>query len=317
MCLKIIALLLLTICAITAGSCSLHVGAKKKNPRLIVLGIAQDGGIPQAGTKEHEGWNDPAFRRLVVSLAVVDPKTSQRWLIDATPDFRDQLHRLDALFPVDGKPGLDGIFLTHAHMGHYTGLMHLGHEAMGARGVPVHVMPRMGEYLSSNGPWDQLVRYGNIVLDPLEDGKPARLNDRITITPFKVPHRQEYSEVVGFKIDGPARSVLFIPDIDAWEEWDEAGTRIEDAIAAVDVAFLDGTFFSENEIPGRDISSFPHPLITHSMRRLKTLPPNERSKVRFIHFNHTNPAIHAESEARRAIEKSGFGVAEEMEHVDL
>ncbi len=126
-------------------------------PYLVVLGVAQDGGVPQAGTKEHPGWSDPTHSRLATSLALVDPVSQQRWIFDATPDFREQLHRLDVMAPAEGKPGLDGIFLTHAHMGHYTGLMHLGHEAMGAKGVPVYAMPRMREYLRDNGPWSQLV----------------------------------------------------------------------------------------------------------------------------------------------------------------
>jgi pyrroloquinoline quinone biosynthesis protein B len=288
-----------------------------KNPYLVVLGIAQDGGVPQAGTKEHAGWDDPAARRLVACLAVVDPETSQRWLIDATPDFKEQLHRLDKAFPVKGRPGLDGIFLTHAHMGHYTGLMHLGLESMGAKEVLVYAMPRMRAYLSRNGPWDQLVRYKNIALKPLEDGAPVRLNERLTITPFLVPHRQEYSEVVGFLIKGPKRSALFIPDIDKWEDWDRQGMRIESMLAKVNVAYLDGTFYANAEIPGRDMSSFPHPFITHSMERFLSLPQPQREKVRFIHLNHTNPALHAGSEARATIEKKGFRVAEEMERVSL
>jgi len=291
--------------------------AAADGPFLVVLGIAQDGGAPQAGDRDHPGWDDPAQKRHAVCLALVDPATSRRWLIDATPDFREQLHWLDVLFPVDGKPGLAGIFLTHAHMGHYTGLMHLGLEVMGADKVPVYAMPRMREFLATNGPWGQLVRYRNIVLRPLADRTPVRLGDRLTVEPFLVPHRQEYSEVVGYRIEGPGRSVLFIPDIDSWEEWETQGTRIEDEIAGVDIAYLDGTFFADGEIPGRDMSSFPHPKIRHSMDRFAALPATERAKARFIHLNHTNPALVPGSEARRIITENGFAVAEEMERVDL
>ncbi len=286
-------------------------------PFLVVLGVAQDGGVPQAGTKEHPGWTDLSHRRLATSLAIVDPATRQRWLIDATPDFREQLHRLDTVFPVPGKPGLAGIFLTHAHMGHYTGLIHLGREAMGASEVPVYAMPQMIEFLQRNGPWDQLVHYRNIVLRPLADGTAVRLNDRLSVTPLLVPHRQEYSEVVGFRIEGPRRTLLFIPDIDKWEDWDAQGTRVEDLIPGVDVAYLDGTFYANGEIPGRDMSTIPHPFITASMERFDFLPPAERAKVRFIHLNHTNPALVTGSEARREIERRGFRVAEEMGRVGL
>jgi pyrroloquinoline quinone biosynthesis protein B len=291
--------------------------AQDSAPYLVVLGIGQDGGVPQAGSKDHPGWNDPGSKRLVVSLGVVDPATSERWLFEATPDLRQQLHHLDELHPVEATPGLQGVFLTHAHMGHYAGLMYLGHESMGARDVPVYGMPRMLEYLSNNGPWEQMVRYRNIELRELADGIPVTLNDRLTVTPFSVPHRPEYSEVVGFRIDGPTRSILFIPDIDSWEEWEELGTRIEDLIEDVDVAYLDASFFDHNEIPGRDMSEFPHPPIVHSMERFAPLPAETRARIRFIHLNHTNPALRPESEARAAIDRNGFRVAEEMERVEL
>jgi pyrroloquinoline quinone biosynthesis protein B len=188
---------------------------------------------------------------------------------------------------------------------------------IGADGVPVYAMPRMRHLLSTSGPWSQLVRYGNIELRPLEDGVTVKLNERLSITPFLVPHRQEYSEVVGFRIEGPSRSALYIPDIDSWEELDEMGVRIEDLIVEVDVAYLDGTFYANGEIPGRDMSSFPHPFITHSMMRFSSLPTAERAKIRFIHLNHTNPALWPDTEARKEIERAGFSVAEEMETFEL
>jgi pyrroloquinoline quinone biosynthesis protein B len=195
--------------------------------------------------------------------------------------------------------------------------MFLGHESMGASGVPVYAMPRMGAFLARNGPWSQLVAYENIELRVLAAGEAVPLNERLTVTPFLVPHRQEFSEVVGYRIDGPRRSALFIPDIDGWEEWDEAGTRVEDMLADVDVAFLDATFYADGEIPGRDMSGFPHPFITHSMERFGPLPAEVRGRVRFIHLNHTNPALRSGSEARRAVEAAGFHVAEPLERHEL
>lgn len=288
------------------------------DPYAIVLGVAQDGGVPQAGDSDHPGWDDPDRRRLASSIAVVDPVTKERWVFDAGPDFPEQLDRLDEAFPVDGPaPGLAGIFLTHAHVGHYAGLVHLGHEVIGANGVPVYAMARMREYLETNGPWDQLVRYENIELRPLEDGETVRLSDRLAVTPFRVPHREEYSEVVGFRIDGPSRSIVYLPDIDAWKEWDVWGTRIEDVVAGVDAAYLDATFYADGELEGRDMSPIPHPRIVDTMERFADRPAAERAKVRFIHLNHTNPALWEGTEARRTVEARGFRVAEEGERVGL
>ncbi|MFT3806287.1 MBL fold metallo-hydrolase [Arenimonas sp.] len=286
-------------------------------PYVLVLGVAQDGGAPQAGYPDEPGWTDATKRRLVASLGLVDPVSGQRWLFDATPDFPEQLQRLDTAQKPKSRPGLDGIFLTHAHIGHYTGLMYLGHEVIGARETPVWAMPRFSRYLQDNGPWQQLVKYRNIALRPLSAGTPVVLNERLKVTAISVPHRQEYSEVVGYRIEGPERSVLFIPDIDSWTQWDAEGTRIEDEIAKVDVAYLDGTFYANGEIPGRDMSGFPHPFISTSLARFASLPAEQRAKVRFIHLNHTNPALWPGTEARRAIEAAGARLAEEGERVGL
>ena len=248
-------------------------------PYAIVLGIAQDGGYPQAGCERPDcvaAWNDPKLRRHVASLGIVDESTNERWMIDATPDFPEQLQMLG------GK--INGIFLSHAHIGHYLGLAQLGREVMGAHDMPVYAMPRMRAFLEHNGPWDQLVRLHNIDIRPLEDGAPVRLNANVTVTPVLVPHRGEYSETVGFIVKGPKRSILWISDADRWE-------NVEELIARVDVAYLDGTFFDAKELPGRNLAEIPHPLMRDSMERFSKLPPHERAKIRFIHLNQSNPAL--------------------------
>ncbi|MEX0691475.1 MAG: MBL fold metallo-hydrolase [Gemmatimonadales bacterium] len=285
------------------------------DPYLVVLGIAQDGGYPQAGTPPGDDWI-PARRQFATSLAVVDPASGERWLFEATPDFRDQLHLLDSIAPADGTPGLAGIFLTHAHVGHYAGLLHLGREIIGARRVPVYVMPRFTQFLRDNGPWGQLVQLENITLQPLADGAPVRLNERVTVMPFLVPHRDEYSETVGFRIAGPNRTVVFIPDIDKWERWDVEGVRIEDVVEAVDVAYLDATFYADGEIPGRAMAEIPHPFVTETMERFRDATPEIRARIRFIHLNRTNPALF-ESDERQNVVRSGFRVAHAGEVVGL
>jgi pyrroloquinoline quinone biosynthesis protein B len=287
------------------------------SPFVMVLGITQDGGYPQAGcTKEccEKAWADPSRRRSVASLAIVDPGTHQRWLIDATPDFREQLRTLDQIAPAASSPGLEGIFLTHGHIGHYTGLMQLGREVIGAKRVPVYAMPRMRKFLETSGPWDQLVKLGNIALRSLTTAGPIILNSRLSVTPLLVPHRDEYTETVGFVIRGPARAVLYLPDIDKWAKW---STPLAEALSSVDVAYLDGTFYAEGEIPGRNMAEIPHPFMVETLALLAPLPPEQRAKVRFIHLNHTNPALDPESEATRLLNRAGVTVAHEGERIGL
>ena len=52
-------------------------------------------------------------------------------------------------------------------MGHYSGLLFLGKEALGGQSVPVFALPRMRQFLRNNGPWEQLISEKNIALRPL------------------------------------------------------------------------------------------------------------------------------------------------------
>ncbi len=286
-------------------------------PYTIVLGIAQDAGYPQAGDRTSPAWDDPSLRRLATCLALIDPRSGRRWLFDATPDFKDQLHRLDVVAPRLDVPGLDAIYLTHAHIGHYTGLMHLGIEGMNARRTPVYAMPRLEQFLKSNGPWEQLIALENVEMRPLRDGVAVALERDLHVTPLIVPHRDEYSETVGFRIDGPSRAILFIPDITGWDAWEGIGIRIEDVLESVDVAYLDGTFMTGDELPGRDLSTIKHPMIAASLTRFANLPGSGRRKIRFIHLNQSNPLIRGDRCALADVERSGFGVAREGEIVRL
>lgn len=282
------------------------------NVSLVVLGIAQDAGRPQLGHPEDPAWQDPSLVRMAASIAVVDNRVKpvKRFLFEATPDIKQQVQLLDVLFPTSEYVGLSGIFLTHAHMGHYTGLMHIGFEAARTDSVPVYAMPEMKRFLETNGPWDQLVNYENIVIRELLDQRKVSIGDGISVTPFLVPHRREYSETVGFIIDGPERSAMFLPDINGWDVFDEAGTKIESLIERVDYAYVDATFYGD-ELP--NIDSFPHPKILESMLRFDELPASERLKIRFIHLNHSNPALLPGSEEARSIRERGYATAAEGE----
>jgi pyrroloquinoline quinone biosynthesis protein B len=275
-----------------------------------VLGIAQDAGYPQANCYQPHcmrAWEDRDLRRMASSIAVIDTTSKAKYLFDATPDMREQLYKLHKSAP-DTEYSLDGVFLTHAHMGHYTGLMHIGREAAGTNGIPVYAMPIMAEYLSNNGPWDQLVRLNNIELVPLTNGAPVELNTHLVVTPLQVPHRKEYSETVGYRIDGPNKSAVFIPDVDKWEDWT---TDIRAVIRDVDYALLDATFFADGELKGRDMSAIKHPHVAESMDLFEDLTDEEKSRVIFIHMNHTNPLLIDGSPEQTEVERRGFRFASE------
>jgi pyrroloquinoline quinone biosynthesis protein B len=284
---------------------------------LVVLGIAQDAGYPQIGcTKEccAAYWQGKEEKKYVACLALVDRKANQYWLFEATPDITYQLKSLQPYLFTKDDYSPDGIFITHAHIGHYSGLMQLGREAMGAKEVPVLAMPRLDSFLRNNGPWSQLVKLNNIKLKTLDEDSVFSLTEHLNVMPIKVPHRDEFSETVGFVIESSNKKILFIPDIDKWDKW---GKDIVSEVGKVDMALLDGTFYKNGELPGRDMGEVPHPFIEESIRQFSSLPSTEKSKIVFIHFNHTNPLLKKESHEKKKIKTDGFGVAEEGMLIEL
>ena len=273
----------------------------------MVLGVAQDAGYPQINCKKDcckEAWENSSLRKLISCLAIVDPTTDEQWIIDATPNIKDQLQLLKSQ---TGKESIDGALLTHAHMGHYTGLMHFGREVMGTNKIPVFAMPRMKKFLEENGPWSQLVELENISLQQLKSDSAINLNKNIKVTPFLVPHRDEFSETVGYEILINDKILTFIPDIDKWEKWE---TNISELIQKIDYAFLDATFYKNGELK-RDMSEIPHPFVEESMELFSKLNKTDKQKVHFIHLNHTNPLLIEGSTAQKEVLKKGFNLAKE------
>ena len=255
-----------------------------------------------------KAWEDPSLHEMTVSLGIVDPSGKSKYLVEATPHIKDQLHLLKNSTSWKDEDLPNGIFITHAHIGHFTGLIHLGREVMGAEQVPVFVMPQLETFLRNNGPWDQLIELQNIVPVTMKDGARRQMGKSLSVTSFRVPHRDEYSETVGYKIQGPNKALLFIPDIDKWDKWNK---NIIKEIESVDYALLDGTFFRNGEIPGRDMSEIPHPFIEESISLFKNLPASEKEKIVFIHFNHTNPVLDRKSTEYEEVIDAGFRIARE------
>jgi len=291
-------------------------------PYVLVLGTAQDGGVPQIGCSDERCTSarvDPERRRLVTSLLLADPRDGSRWLFDASPDLAAQVELSRSHPPTrveaGARPALfDGIFLTHAHIGHYLGLAQLGREAYGAREVPTYASKRFLEFLSANGPWRLLVETRALELREMPEVGAVRLADDLEVSALTVPHRDEFSDTLAFLVRGPRRSLLYLPDIDKWERWDR---RLEDVLGDVDVALVDGTFYSDGELPGRSMDEIPHPFIVETLARLRDAPPQLRSKVVFTHLNHSNPACDAHGAAQREIEAAGMRVAREGERIEL
>ena len=268
-----------------------------------ILGVAQDGGVPHLGCSK-TCCSTSSVTRYVSSIMVSNQKSKASYIFDASPDLAKQLSFMKDKI----SENLKGIFLTHAHIGHYSGLMYLGRESFNSKNIPVYAMPRMKKFLETNGPWNQLVSLNNIKIDSIINESEIVVEKDLIVKPIEVPHRDEYSETVGYFIKGPYKSAIYIPDIDKWYKWDKS---IVDLISSVDYAFIDATFYDEKEINYRDISEIPHPFVIESMKLFEGFSKEEKSKIYFIHLNHTNPLLDNNSSEYKDLISKGYNVAQE------
>jgi pyrroloquinoline quinone biosynthesis protein B len=271
--------------------------------QVILLGLTQDAGLPQAGcycNNCQRARREPQYRQWVVSLGLVDRATQQTWLIDATPNFPEQLHALQQFAPTCK---LAGIILTHAHMGHYSGLIHLGREAMNSQDMPLYVSDSMADFLAQNAPWSQLLSLHNVQVQRITAQQEFALSPNLHLLPLTIPHRNEFSDTFAFVIRGRQRQLFYCPDIDSWQIWYHS-LRI--FIETMDVALLDATFFSASELPQRNLSEIPHPLATETVMTLQGVS----CEVYLIHLNHSNPLHQADSPERTWLTQQGLAVGQ-------
>jgi len=284
----------------------ISISVNSQSEYIYILGNTQDAGLPHIGC-QHPFCEDNFNiyeEHYTTSIAVVNSDLKKYILFEATPDITFQLNNLKRnIFDKFLLP--ESIYITHAHIGHYTGLMYFGREALGAKDLMVRVLPRMSNFLQNNGPWSQLVDINNIKIKEINFGLSTKELTNIHITPFQVPHRDEYSETAGYIIEGKNKKALFIPDIDKWEKWDRDLSQIAKEF---DFLLIDATFYDSKEI-NRDINEIPHPLVTETIDLLSGLDLENRNKVYFIHMNHTNMMLDPNSELSRLVLSKGFNIA--------
>ncbi len=287
-------------------SISFVFAQNKNSPFIYVLGNVQDAGLPHIGCESKiciDAFNEKK-QYYVTSLAVIDEQNQEYSLFDVTPNITEQLLMISRdVFDQFILP--KNIFITHAHIGHYTGLMYFGREALGSQGIKVNALPRMHDFINNNGPWSQLVKLGNIDLNMINFRENIEIMPRFSVVPLQVPHRDEFSETAAFLIKGPNKTALYLPDIDKWSKW---SISLIEILRNVDYAFIDATFYTNDEI-NRDIEEIPHPLVIETMDLLSELPDYQKDKVYFIHMNHTNQMLDPNSDITRNELNQGFNIA--------
>ena len=302
---------------------------------VMVLGSAQDGGVPQVGCDcpNCRRARDAGTVRWASGLAVWPDEVKERCqgsardtgaarargrlLLDAGPDLRSQLRRFGAV--------IDAVALTHLHMGHYLGILEFGREVCGRRGLPVWCSEAVAAVLETNSPWRELWCQGHVVYERFVPGEAFSPLPGLAVTAYEVPHRNELGDTVGFVVRSSGRAelepagaatgvrgaggegLLYLPDADRWEGWEPG---LPELVGDVELAVLDGTFFDRDElarVTGREAGEVPHPPVTHTLELLGQLA----AKVVFGHLNHTNPLLDPDSPATRLLAGHGAQVARE------
>lgn len=279
---------------------------------LHILGVTQDAGLPQLGCikKCCVENGQPRKRVPVISLGITQADPAKCILIEATPDMESQWRTLTMLN--NGREP-SAILLTHAHIGHYTGLMQLGREARNAQSADVFGSERMIAFLQNNQPWKQLTELHNIKTNVLLPDKEFNIGS-ISVHAMQVPHRDEISDTYAYLLKGPSKTALFLPDIDKWGKW---GVSLDSLIDKVDYALIDATFYDEKELPGRDLSEIPHPTVVETMQLAENWPVHKRNKILLIHLNHTNPLLMQGSTQFDQVVAFGFRIAKTGERLPL
>lgn len=268
--------------------------------KVQVLGTAQDAGIPQLGcicpncTKAQQ---NPEFRRFVTSILIEGEEKT--FLIDATPDITLQLNN-HQISKNNKDLTIDGVIITHLHIGHYIGMLYFGKEAANTNNLSIYVTEPVKQFLINNKPFSYLIERGQVKLHTINIDTILNLGKNSEILVFEVPHRNEDGNTIGIQISNRMtnKSFVYIPDIDY------ITPEIKKQLINADFVLFDGSFYSENEIPRQ--KEVVHPPILTTISKLGVPPQNE---FYFTHFNHSNPVLNIKSAEYKRLVKMGYKIA--------
>ena len=296
-----------------------HMG---RNVRVTILGVSQDGGFPQAGCGSdccEAARKNPSLKKHPVSLGIVGADSSTH-LIEATRDLAWQLNLWHSVDPVEGP--LNSLWITHSHHGHIDGLGLFGREVINANKLEVNCSVSLSKLIKNTPNWNLLIELENIKIKEFENLKSYNPTPEcgFSIKPIQVPHRAELSDMHAFLIQGPQNNLLFLPDHDSWKNTLEFVNKKEIIewfnSENVDIALIDGTFWSSNELKGRNQTVISHPPVNETLKLLGA-KTKHMPDIFFTHLNHTNPLNNNSSKESSIVEKMGWKVAKEGDFFNL
>jgi pyrroloquinoline quinone biosynthesis protein B len=294
--------------------------------RVRVLGSAAGGGFPQwnchCGTCEAARAGVRARPRTQSSLAIRGAD-GPWFLVNASPDLRQQLETLDPL-RVDGvrAPPIAGVLLTDAEIDHTAGLLLLRESA-----TPVRVFGDAGvERALRNGypVLPMLERYCGAEWQTLEPGRTQPLEgSSLTVERFGTGgDAPRYSDVEleasGFVFRDRATGgvVTYVPGLASLDD------GVVARFAASDLVLVDGTFWRDDELPRLGVSDrsardMGHVPLSGPDGTLEVLAGLERPRKALVHINNTNPILLEDSPEREEVVRAGVEVAYDGLEVEL
>lgn len=282
---------------------------------VTILGTAQDGGIPQAGCSCRrclDAHRDLKLRKYPVSLGILGVDGTKH-IIEITKNLSEQL--------VIWTPDKNELFIpetvsiTHLHLGHVEGIGQLGKPVMGLREVDVYLSPKNKDVFDNRSDIVLMEDEGNIRTHSKNFYHPFEPKDGcgFSLQFIPIPHRSELGDNAAIIIKAEGKSILFMPDQDSWGETLDYHSKenIRDFLKMFDIdeALIDGTFWSMDELPRRDISKIPHPTIQETIQLLGRKREGD-PEISFLHLNHSNPVNDLGSEQRKVVEENGWKISE-------
>ena len=286
--------------------------------RLIVLGAAAGGGLPQwnCGCRNCADARAGLIPRMTQSSVAASVDGVSWAVLNASPDIRAQVDACPQMHP----PGLRGspiasVVLTNGDIDHIAGLLTLREKT----GFDVYATSAGLDILQTNSVFGvldpSLVAQHQIELDMSFEPVPG-----LTGTPFAGPGKgalvlegdslnlEEVGEqTVGLLLEDGTSRAAYVPGCAAIPDW------LIDRLGGVDLLLFDGTVWNNDDMQrtGTGVKTgarMGHVPLNGALGSLERLSGLEGRKV-FIHINNTNPILQPASSERAVVEASGWDIA--------
>ncbi len=303
--------------------------------RIVVLGAAAGGGYPQWNCNtpgSRQAWRQAPGHKRRTQASIAVSADGERWLlINASPDFRQQVLAAPALWPRDGlrHSPIEAVLLSSGEIDHIAGLLSMRERQR----FDLWASARVHQLLRDNPIFDALdpayVRRRALALDaPLEiDGLERPLGLRVTAfaVPGKVPLFMESrvadlagdaEHTLGLEIDDGRERCYYIPGCAAMTD------ALRERVRGAALVFFDGTVWHDDELIRAGVGSktgarMGHMSVAGERGTLAAFADLAVARKVFVHLNTTNPLLDDASSERAHAAAQGWEVAEDGMEIQL